>query len=79
MNVFKTKAVTDYKSNAYQCMTVLDPIPNENDKGVSIREKELYTYIQTCADKKESQVGLEGDTMHTTVVFSSLGLLYNAS
>ena len=79
LNVFITKAVTNYKSNAYLCMTVLDPIPNEKDEGVSKREKELYTYIQTCTDKKESQVCLEGDTMHTTVIFSSLGLLYNAS
>ena len=54
LNVFKTKAVTDYKSNAYLCMTVLDSIPNEKDKGVTKREKELYTYIQTCMEKKES-------------------------
>ena len=79
LNVFITKAVTNYKSNAYLCMTVLDPILNEKDEGVSKREKELYTYIQICTDKKESQVCLEGDTMHTTVIFSSLGLLYNAS
>ena len=57
-------------------MTVLDPKPNEKDTGVTKREKELYMYIQTCIDKKESQVCVEGHTMHTTVIFSSLGLLY---
>ena len=76
LNVFKNKAVTDYKVNAYLCMPVLDPIPNEKNEGVTKREKELYTYIQTCMDKKESQVCVEGHKMHTTVIFSSLGLLY---
>ena len=79
LHVFKTTAVTNYSANAYLCMTVLDPIPNENDLGVTKREKELYTYIQTCIEKKQSQQCVDGHTMHTTVVFSSLGLLYNAS
>ena len=39
----------------------------------------MYKYIQKIVKKKESQVGVEGCTYHTTVVFSSLGLLYNAS
>ena len=50
LNVFKTKTVTDYKSNAYLCMTVLDPIPNEKDKGVTERERRncirIYKHIQ---------------------------------
>ena len=79
LNVFKTTAVTNVSANAYLSMTVLDPIPNENDLGVTKREKELYTYIQTCIEKKQSQQYVDGYTMHTTVVFSSLGLLYNAS
>ena len=79
LNVFKTESITNYAANAYLCMTVLDPIPNEKDEGITKRERELYAYINTCIEKKQSQVQVEGHTLHTTVVFSSLGLLYNAS
>ena len=79
MNVFKTTEITNYTANVYLCMIVLDPIPNENDIGVTKRGKELYTYIQTCIEKKQSQECVDGHMMHTIVVFSSLGLLYNAS
>jgi len=44
LNVFKTKAVTNVTENAYLCMTVLDPIPNDNDEGVTRREKEMGVY-----------------------------------
>ena len=37
-------------------MTVLDSIPNDMDEGVTKREKELYTFIQTCIDKKNTSV-----------------------
>ena len=79
LNIFKTKSITDYKPNVYLCMTVLDPIPSQNDTGVTNREKKLLEYIQECVDKKQTQVKVEGSTFHTTVVFTSLGLLYNAS
>ena len=79
LNVFKTTAVTNYTATTYLYMTVLNPIPNEKDKGVTKREKKLYTYIQTCIGKKQSQERVNGHTLHTIVVFSSLGLLYNAS
>ena len=79
LNIFKTKSISDYESNAYLCMTVLDPIPSKNDTGVTNREKKLLEYIQECVDKKQTQVKVEGSTFHTTVVFTSLGLLYNAS
>ena len=79
LNIFKTKSITEYESNAYLCMTVLDLIPSKNDTGVTNREKELLEYIQECVVKKQTQVKVEGSTFHTTVVFTSLGLLYNAS
>ena len=60
-------------------MTILDPLPSSNDTCVTNREKALLAYIQQCVEKKQSQVKVEGSTFHTTVVFTSLGLLYNAS
>ena len=79
LKIFKTKSITNYGSNAYLCMTILDPYPSSNDTGVTNREKSLLEYIQQYVDKKQSQVKVEGSTFHTTVVFTSLGLLYNAS
>ena len=79
LKIFETKSITNYESNAYLCMTILDPLPSSNDTGVTNREKALLEYIQQCVDKKQPQVKVEGSTFHTTVVFTSLGLLYNAS
>ena len=78
LKIFETKSITNYESNAYLCMAILDPLPSSNDIGVTNREKALLEYIQQYVDKKQSQVKVEGFTFHTTVVFTSLGLLYNA-
>ena len=58
-------------------MTILDPLPDVGDSGITQREKRLLHYIQTCISGKQTQYQVEGDTLHTTTVFTSLGLLYN--
>ena len=77
LKVFPTSLVTYKRENAYRMMTILDPLPDDDDMGITSRETNLFRYIQSCIAKKEEQLKVEGSTYHTTTVFTSLGLLYN--
>ena len=78
MNVFPTNEVDLIPENAYRMMTILNPLPESDDINVSQKEIELLKYIRVCIRAKGDQEEVEGSTFDTTIVFSSLGLLWNA-
>ena len=59
-------------------MTILNPLPESDDINISHKEIELLKYIRYCIRAKGDQEEVEGSTFDTTIVFSSLGLLWNA-
>ena len=58
-------------------MTTLDFLPNNDDTGETQEEKQLYEHIMKCIGKKTIQEQEEGSVLHTSVVFTSLALLWN--
>ena len=77
LKIIPTTKVTRHQDNAYQMMTILDPLPHVGDSGITQREIRLFTDFESCFSGKKNQYQVEGDTFHTTTVFTSLGLLYN--
>jgi hypothetical protein len=58
-------------------MTVLDPLPLEDDKGRTLIEDQLYERINSIRITKKDVEKTKGNLFYTTTVFSSLALLWN--
>jgi hypothetical protein len=58
-------------------MTVLDPLPLEDDKGRTLIEDQLYERINSIRSTKKDVEKTEGNLFDNTTVFSSLALLWN--
>ena len=53
LKIIPTTKVTRLRENAYRMMTILDPLPDVGDSGITQREKRLFDYIQTCISGKK--------------------------
>ena len=54
LKIIPTTKVTRLRENAYRMMTILDPLPDVGDSGITQREKRLFDYIQTCISGGET-------------------------
>jgi hypothetical protein len=65
------------RAEAYRSMTILDPMPLEDDDGRTLVEDQLYERINTIRSTKKDVEKTEGNFFDTATVFSSLALLWN--
>ena len=55
LKVLKTLGDTECEDNTCCMMTTLSYLPDSNDKCMTMVEKQLYNYLQSCIGKKSGR------------------------